>query len=515
MFKATGNTRRDLERVSALYSQQLDKILGYKERIAADYNKIKRLEKSLQKERKDNEEKDAIIRELKKKLLYYETLENRNGTNSGIPTSQTPIDQKKHIPNTRVKSNKSKGGQIGHKKESMKGFQKEEIDKEVLHNNNESICCASCGGALTFTGRYIDKDEFDIEIKTVKRRHKYAVCQCAKCQKETHQKIPNHLKEQTQYGSMLKAVATSVMVTGNMAVNKVRQFLRGITGYAVEPSEGFICSLYTKSAKLLKEFLFDLKTLMVRRSLLYWDDTVIMVMTKRCCMRFYGDETIAYYTAHEKKDLDGLIEDNILDLLTKETKLMHDHNTVNYNDRFLFLNIECLQHLQRDLQKSADDNPDHTWAKDLKSHIGEWIDKRKKYMAGGKEEFMQEEQEEFNKKVRELLQKGKDERQKSTNPTTVPSEKTLIARLEKYYENYFMWIKDFQIPTTNNLSERRLRGIKSHMKISGQFDNIRTAGNYADLKTYVETCKLNGINEMDALVRLFEENPYTVKEIFG
>ena len=71
------------------------------------------------------------------------------------------------------------------------------------------------------------------------------------------------------------------------------------------------------------------------------------------------------------------------------------------------------------------------------------------------------------------------------------------------------------MPTTDNLSERGLRGIKSHMKISGQFDNEKTAQYYATVKTYVETCRRNHINELHALSRLCDGNPYTVAEIFS
>jgi hypothetical protein len=52
------------------------------------------------------------------------------------------------------------------------------------------------------------------------------------------------------------------------------------------------------------------------------------------------------------------------------------------------------------------------------------------------------------------------------------------------------------------------------MKISGQFQSEKTAGYFANIKSYVETCRKNGINEIHALTRLCERNPYTVKEIF-
>ena len=73
---------------------------------------------------------------------------------------------------------------------------------------------------------------------------------------------------------------------------------------------------------------------------------------------------------------------------------------------------------------------------------------------------------------------------------------------------------DFSLPTDDNLSERALRGVKSKMKISGQFQNEQTAKYYADIKTYIETCYRNNINPTDALIRLMEDNPYIVEEIF-
>ena len=73
----------------------------------------------------------------------------------------------------------------------------------------------------------------------------------------------------------------------------------------------------------------------------------------------------------------------------------------------------------------------------------------------------------------------------------------------------------FSLPSDDNLSERGLRGIKSKMKISGQFQNEKTATYYADIKTYIETCYRNNINPTDALIRLMEDNPYTVEEIFN
>ena len=65
----------------------------------------------------------------------------------------------------------------------------------------------------------------------------------------------------------------------------------------------------------------------------------------------------------------------------------------------------------------------------------------------------------------------------------------------------------------NNLSERALRGIKSKMKIAGQFQNIINAEYYAIIRSYIETCYRNNINGYETLVKLMNNEPYTLNEI--
>ena len=60
------------------------------------------------------------------------------------------------------------------------------------------------------------------------------------------------------------------------------------------------------------------------------------------------------FKAHEKKNMDGLDKDNILNLLNQEQMVIHDHNKVNYNSKYDFMNVECNAHLLRDLQKVSD-----------------------------------------------------------------------------------------------------------------------------------------------------------------
>ena len=78
-----------------------------------------------------------------------------------------------------------------------------------------------------------------------------------------------------------------------------------------------------------------------------------------------------------------------------------------------------------------------------------------------------------------------------------------------------MWVKDFRLPATNNLSERSLRFTKVHEKVSGQFESVEYAKYFAKIRTYLETCARNGINEFTALLRLTEDNPFSFSEVLS
>jgi transposase len=84
-----------------------------------------------------------------------------------------------------------------------------------------------------------------------------------------------------------------------------------------------------------------------------------------------------------------------------------------------------------------------------------------------------------------------------------------------YKDQYLAWMVNFDIPFTNNLAERSLRGAKSKMKASGQFQNIDRASDYANIKSYLETCVRNGINGFRAFVALAAGLPLKLKDVLA
>ena len=469
---------------------------------------------------KDEEiaKKDAIIQELTARLAHEEALRNRDGTNTGTPTSQTPPEKNKRIPNTRISSGKPKGGQEGHEQHVLEAPGEEEVNEEVFHSLGDADECPDCGSKdLIYSGEYEDHFEYDVEVKVIKRRHRYYLYLCQLCGATVKSAEGPDFRSQCQYGPNVQAIALSLMNTVNAPMNKVALFLAGITDEEISPCDGYIAKLQPRAAKGLMQFYADLRLKLITLSLLYWDDTVIFINTKRACFRFYGDESIAFYTAHMEKGLKGLKEDDVLPLLTSDTKVMHDHNTLNYNPAFHFQNLECDQHLERDCQKNSDDTG-HQWSLDLKEHIASTIHDRNIAGQAEKSSFDADYIAAFNSCLDEILQHGWQEYEADKEKLEkygASFERALLNRVGTYRGNYFAWLEDFTLPTTNNLSERSLRPVKSKMKIAGQFESIDAARFYAMIRSYIETCRRKGINENEALRRLCEGDPYTVEELFS
>ena len=484
-------------------NEKLENLCAHRKQV------IMALEEERDNLKEGNAEQAKQIEALIEEVCRLKAQIDHDGTTNGIPTSQTPIGKKKVIPNTREKTGRKKGGQPGHEKRTMKAFGEEEITEVEEHTVD---VCPFCGGELEEAGEPVTKDEADYEVKIIKRRHRYHKYHCTKCGKEVRAKIPKRLKEQNQYGPALQAMALSLVDLGFVSIKRAQEIVAGILHKKLIPSAGYIGKVQKKASALLGDFLKEVKEFCLKQRVLYWDDTVIFMNTARACFRFYGNEKVSYYRAHAAKDAKGIEEDGILANLTENTYLMHDHVKYNYRKEFLFKNIECIQHMERELERVFRASG-HKWAEKMKKLIQEMIHRRKEYLKEGIESFSSEETTCFEEKLENLLIQAHREHKAENNRYFSVDEMNAIKKLEEYKENYFAWVYDFTLPTTNNISESGLRMIKTKQKVSGQFLNEETGEDFAAVRTYTETCRKNEVNEYEALERLMAGNPYTLTEI--
>ena len=460
-------------------------------------------------------EKDRQIEALKKEIAKMQSVIDNDSTNSGLPTSKTSIGKKKYIPNSREKTDKKIGGQQGHKKHKLTPFKEEEITETAEIIPTECNKCHSQN--LEQLNTSIDKQELDYEVKVIKRKNKFINCKCKECGNIFHVNIPNDLKEEIQYGKTVQSLAVCLTNEIYTPFNKTVKLVSGITDNEINMSEGYVTKLQKKAASKLDNFIEELKENIKKSPVYGWDDGVVQVNKKDGILRTYCTDKVALFIGHENKNEEGLDEDGILINTPSTTIVMHDHIIHNYNDKYNFDNVECMIHLIRRLKKMKN-NTNHNWNNDLIELLSKTNKDRNKILKdkNSPDKFNNKYLEDLDTKYDEIIRKAKEQ---NLEPITInyfkDEEQRFIKDLEKYKRNYLLWAYDFSLPSTNNNSERNIRPIKSKMKISGQFQNINYVRYYATIRSYIETCKKNGINIIDACLRLLNDNPYTLEEILA
>lgn len=481
-----------------------------------------------------NKEHKKEVDELNLKISRLEKRLNTDSSNSGTPTSKDRIGVHK-IQNNREKSDKKIGSQEGHKQHKLDYFKDDEITNIVEHTLDE---CPICGGKLEETN-VVKSDIIDIEIKVTKTRNNIHNYKCTCCKKKIS--ANDSLPRAVTYGDNINAILLSMMNEANTPLNKITSFVSGITNNEINLCEGYLIKLQKKSSDKLINFIQNLKSKIISLSHVFWDDTTVKFGLEKPSegydekdleylektkdkedkkyrsgiIRFYGDDNWAYLVGHRTKKEKDIDADGILENLSENCVVMHDHVLLNYNEKYCFKNAECNEHIKRYLKGNIDMFPEHEWSKQMREYLIELNREKQETIKLKKESFTKERIDEIFKRYDEIIKLGYKENSTVDLKYILNKndELNLIERLDKYRENHLMFVTDFTVEFTNNTSERGLRQVKRKIAVSFMFKNANRMKDYATILSYLETCHRNGISRYDASKRLVCGNPYTVEEI--
>ena len=254
--------------------------------------------------------------------------------------------------------------------------------------------------------------------------------------------------------------------------------------------------------RLLADFEGHVKNKLAASDLAHADETGINIGGKRHWLHCVSNNAWTFYNPHEKRGLDAMNDMGIL----PEFKgiLCHDHWKPYY--KIGCTHALCNAHHIRELTRAYEQD-DQQWAQDLK----ELLEKvnSKVIDAGGALDA--KDARKYRLEYRNILKKGEIECPEPVRPKKKgkrgrikkSKSRNLLERLRDYENDTLRFMEHELVPFSNNLGENDIRMTKVQQKISGCFRSKHGAKIFCLVRSYLSTCRKQGIKSSQALEFLF------------
>jgi len=414
---------------------------------------------------------------------------NLNSSNSSKPPSSDPNRKKVR----KAKGDKKAGGQKGRVGVTLQKV--DEPDKiEVVKLDRRKLP----PGKYKEAG-YESRQVFDIDISRIVTEYQAEILEDSKGNQFVAP-FPKGVTKAVQYGTSLKAHSVYMSQFQLIPYKRIQEYFRGQLGIPV--SEGSIYNFNQEAYGLLATFEEKVKTKLAGSDLLHVDETGINMNGDKRWLHCTSNSSWTYFFPHEKRGTDAM---NAVGILPKFRGILcHDHWKPYY--KYDCTHALCNAHHLRELE-GVWEGDKQQWAKDAKSLLEEI--NRAVNDAGGLLEAG--ESGKYRQRYRSILKnaeaecpapdetnrKGKRGRVKRTKA------RNLLERLIEYESDVLRFMDNKIVPFTNNLGENDIRMTKVQQKISGCFRSMEGAKIFCRVRSYLSTCRKQGVSSSQALEILF------------
>lgn len=481
------NAERDIYKHLMEVMERLEKVeKESREEHRKDQERIKELEEKVTEQAETIEKLNNEIDRLKHK-------DDKDSHNSSLPPSGDQRREKKAANeyNGRSKSGRKSGGQRGHKGRTLKIENAlEKLKRMGITPEYEDI------GDLRKP--YKERLVLDVAFKVravMKRFHE---------DEKGHINLPEEYRSEVTYGAQTKSLVTLLYGEGVQSAERIVEIIRAVTNEGIELSQGTIFnwleSFYRGAAeeeKIIEGHLLDQRQIGT-------DATTVTVNGQQTYVRNFSSKQDVLYVPMGRKNIRALGQ---IPFLQKYTGILaHDHETALYH--FGQGHTECNVHLVRYLRANSE-NTGHQWSSKMISLLLEMNRYRKELIQQGLTAIPSATLLRLETRYDDLLDLAKAERKKHPAKFrwATKDETSLLNRLRKYKANHLLFLRNFDVPFDNNMSERDLRKCKNRQKMAGGFRTTHGKQIFCSLLSVTETCKRRGINLMYAFQLIFSHLP--------
>ncbi len=424
------------------------------------------------------------IKVLKDRLSVYET--PKDSHNSSVPPSKDSLaaqaEKSKKLLMTRSlreKSNKTIGGQLGHKGSTLEMVS--EPDSIIEHQSN---FCPLCGSNLSgVEGSVVEiRQVFDIPLPVRPMVTEHQVigkkCTCGHC---CQPKFPDAVRSRVCYGRNVRALVSYLSCTQYVPYKRLTEVLSDC--YGLKISQGTIDNILRDMSDKSLSAYNEIRKRIEHSKVVGADETGENINGELHWMWAWQTSKLTYI--HSDKSRGKLaINKQFKDGLPK-TILVSDRHASYFNMNVAGHQI-CLAHILRDLIFLSELDTKQTWSEQLAELIREAIHKRKT------ESWEKIDRDSILDRFNNLLKTSTD----NLHQKIIAIQKSLT----KYKEYVFKFLFDPDVPYENNASERAVRNLKVKQKVSGMFKSQTGANTYCQIHSITQTAKKNNQNPFSALL---------------
>lgn len=425
---------------------------------------------------------------------------NLNSRNSSKPPSTDPNRPKTPKP----KGQRNPGGQNGHVGTTLQPVEEPDtiehltVDRSTLPKGDYR--------QAGFEKRQV----FDLDICLVVTEYRAEILADAQGKRYTAA-FPAGVSGRVQYGPLIKAHAVYLSQQQLLPYNRVEDYFR--EQLQIPVSAGSLFNFNQEAFTRLADFEPWLCNQLAHSEVIHADETGINVNGQRQWLHCASNERYTAFFAHPKRGTEAMDAIGILPRF--KGLLCHDHWKPYF--RYDCSHSLCNAHHLRELEWAFEQDG-QAWAKAMQDRLIEC--NQAVQNAGGC--LSAEQADAFRVRYRTLLQQA-DSECPPPDPNPSPprrgrpkrsKSRNLLERLRDFEDETLRFMTDPRVPFTNNQGENDIRMTKVHQKISGCFRSSEGANMFCRIRSYLSTCRKQGISSTRALSWLFQPQPLDFSAFF-
>ena len=429
------------------------------------------------------------VAQLEARLHALEARLNQNSQNSSKPPSSDPPFPQVTSRFPGDKSTNKSGGQPGHQGHGLKKVAHPDRIEEHLPQE-----CAHCGCSLqqepareAGTWQVFDLPA-EITIEVVE--HRSLARRCPRCEKQNQGQLPPWLWQETpcQWGPRSQAVAVYLMQQHHLPYQRTQALFTDLFGAA--PSQGTLFNWLRSAHQTLAPVEHQIAQALLQSERLGADETPARGAG---WLHTLVSEHFTWYGCHPKRGREAM--EHFALLPHYQGLLMSDclsSYAIYGAERSL-----CCAHLLRDLVAVCEQG--HRWAQRM---IGLLLSVKERVASTGAP-LARSSLQALYRWFGRLLWLGRKENEQRP----VDKSLSLLFRLEALRDEYLRFASTKGAWFDNNLSERALRMMKLHVKVSGCFRSRLGCQILCRVRGYLSTMNKQKQNLFAALVSVMQGEP--------